>query len=465
MKRKLFRITAITILLIMIVTVASSFASMLMGVAMVTLGAIIAMTGLFGMLYVPQGVFPDSGSSYATPSGSIGRPVTVQIVDTKDIDPATLQPKVKQQTNTVKIPQKSLADKIKVNDPDYPQLSGALYKDVNHQFDKNNIPALDSTLKDSGALVDGTNTYYKLGDYVRGGNYSRATGPYVSSITRIYDITSGKNCIFVVKDLGYSSGAYRSQQALYVDNGLYTISPPVLREPGDFAVNISGSSGPLTGNQPVTVIGNDELDKFIKANPGSVSIIDGPASAVSDSASPASLPKPATQTGYDAAVAGAQSRAATAQAVASAQGALAAAQASGDPNAIANAQAALDALKAQQAKDDAAAAQQKLADETLDPGTNPDPGAAPKYDTNIDKPDKKDLLSRVTGFISGSPLVNMVKTISITTSSEVSAFSLNYRGRVISFDFSKWQSIYNACGSALVVIAHGYALFIVFRRD
>ncbi|MDD2540065.1 MAG: hypothetical protein PHH28_03355 [Desulfuromonadaceae bacterium] len=130
-----------------------------------------------------------------------------------------------------------------------------------------------------------------------------------------------------------------------------------------------------------------------------------------------------------------------------------------DPNLAntANAlQAAADALKAQQAAADAAKAQE-------DALTPPD---TPKntYDAEITPPDKKDIPSLLLSFVSGSPLVSMVKSFTVTTSDASCSMPIGIvYGQQLTFDFCRYQSLLCGCGGVLIIIMQGFAIFVVIR--
>lgn len=80
-------------------------------------------------------------------------------------------------------------------------------------------------------------------------------------------------------------------------------------------------------------------------------------------------------------------------------------------------------------------------------------------------PVKGDIKTAISGYISNSPLVGLAKSLQVTPASESSDVTFSFHGFTISANFNKWDSILSGVGSALLVVVHGLAVFIVFRRD
>lgn len=86
------------------------------------------------------------------------------------------------------------------------------------------------------------------------------------------------------------------------------------------------------------------------------------------------------------------------------------------------------------------------------------------YDPTITAPDKKDISSLLGFFISSSPLVSMVRSFTINTSSASCSMPVGtVYGQQLSFDFCRYQSLLLGCGGILLIIMHGFAVFIVIR--
>lgn len=86
------------------------------------------------------------------------------------------------------------------------------------------------------------------------------------------------------------------------------------------------------------------------------------------------------------------------------------------------------------------------------------------YDSTVEAPEKKNITDLLTGFVNSSPLVNMVQSFTVTTSgaSGVIPIGIIY-GKQLEFDFTRWESTLRACGGVLLVIMHGFSVFIVVR--
>lgn len=117
-----------------------------------------------------------------------------------------------------------------------------------------------------------------------------------------------------------------------------------------------------------------------------------------------------------------------------------------------------DKLKAEQAASAAAKAQD---DALVAPTLGPDNG----YDTDITGlPEKKGIGDLLGTFVASSPLVSMVKSFTVTTSSASGVVPIgNVYGQDLSFDFTRWESTLRACGGVLIIIMHGFAVFVVIR--
>lgn len=124
----------------------------------------------------------------------------------------------------------------------------------------------------------------------------------------------------------------------------------------------------------------------------------------------------------------------------------------------ATAQAALDQVKATQAAD--AVKAQELED------TGDTPSAQQNnYDTNIQLPEKKGILGLLQNILASSPLIAMARSLTVSTTDQVSSITAVIFGRTITFDFSRWAWAMSTAGGAMLTIVHGYAVFIVFRRQ
>ena len=128
----------------------------------------------------------------------------------------------------------------------------------------------------------------------------------------------------------------------------------------------------------------------------------------------------------------------------------------------ASASAASDAATAAatQALADTAAAE-AAKDDNL---TSPAVGGNNAYDTVIDAPVKKNITGLLGGFINSSPIVSMVKSFKMTTSSPLADIPIGMiYGQQLSFNFSRWESVLTGLGGVLILIMHGYCVLIVVR--
>lgn len=123
------------------------------------------------------------------------------------------------------------------------------------------------------------------------------------------------------------------------------------------------------------------------------------------------------------------------------------------------AKAAADKLAAKQAADAT-----KALDDAAVAGTGLPSATAPSYDGTVTTPDKKDIKTMILGYIQSSPLFTLIRSVAVSTSSEESSFSYNYRGQTIQMDFTRWDYLFSAAGAALLALTHGMSIFLIFRR-
>jgi hypothetical protein len=87
-----------------------------------------------------------------------------------------------------------------------------------------------------------------------------------------------------------------------------------------------------------------------------------------------------------------------------------------------------------------------------------------EYDGTFDLPDKKSIVELITSVVSMSPIVQMVKSFTITTSGGVSFVSAgNVYGQELVFNFLRYEQTFNQLGGVLLVVCQGFAVLIVIR--
>jgi hypothetical protein len=109
--------------------------------------------------------------------------------------------------------------------------------------------------------------------------------------------------------------------------------------------------------------------------------------------------------------------------------------------------------------DKAALDQKNASDENLVPPDVP----TNEYDSIITPPDKKNIPGLLQSFVSSSPLVAMVRSFNMTATGSGVVHVGTFYGQEINFDFSKYETTFAAMGGMLLVIAHGFAIFVVIR--
>jgi hypothetical protein len=91
-----------------------------------------------------------------------------------------------------------------------------------------------------------------------------------------------------------------------------------------------------------------------------------------------------------------------------------------------------------------------------------------KYDgfTDLDKPKKSDIKTIISDYIAASPLIKLVKKLSVTNASvNSSVVYIPYRGTVITGDFAQYHDVLSLAGSAMLGLSHMFALYIIFRKN
>ena len=90
-----------------------------------------------------------------------------------------------------------------------------------------------------------------------------------------------------------------------------------------------------------------------------------------------------------------------------------------------------------------------------------------KYDSYTESllPSKSDIKGAIQAFINSSPLIQLVKKLSVTVSNSNPATSFIFHGISIPIDFSRWAGPLAAAGAAFLSLSHMFALYIVFRRE
>lgn len=103
-------------------------------------------------------------------------------------------------------------------------------------------------------------------------------------------------------------------------------------------------------------------------------------------------------------------------------------------------------------------------EEVVNEGASPAFGPDNVYDPLVIAPDTKSITELMTSFVASAPLVTMVKSfvINTTSSSGVVPIGTIY-GKELTFDFTRWQPLLVGCGAVLLVIMHGFSILIVIR--
>lgn len=116
--------------------------------------------------------------------------------------------------------------------------------------------------------------------------------------------------------------------------------------------------------------------------------------------------------------------------------------------ALNEAKSALEAQKAASARDNVVAP------------PVPDSG---NYDSGIELPEKKSILSLLQSFASGSPIVSMLNSFTMSASGSGFVHLGDAFGKSIDVDFTRYESVLGGCGGVLLILVHGFAVLVVVR--
>lgn len=376
--RRTIKKTVVFIFLISFLYTSAAKASALMGASLITLGAIISMTIYTGlaseMISLQQGIFADpdpSKTSKISPDGTLGRPVSVQWIDTKDIDPSG-NPSIKQSDYTAKLTFDKMKADVLASDTTkskYPKLATALedVESLPKLSRRDHPPGYSFTMYGVSSKTTSTPSYIgprscsaSLPDYFVGKD--KPSPGYVS---------------YFVSDPQPSDACGSDTDAGGVYSVPYAGKPDIITSPvtkSKFASRLAGLSDSSSISSPKDVFSDyyADIDRYIQDFPGSVSIVDGKAWDLSN-APVAVLPTPATQKSVDALRSAADSKqsstladAASSAASSAARNAVSTAQTNynNNPSAenaqkLADAQSAKSNLESQQAQQAAETAQKK----------------------------------------------------------------------------------------------------------
>lgn len=361
----------------------------------------------------------------------------------------------------------------------------------------------------TSALVNGTGPYppltpsskagQRLSNTIRLSTNVGCTGPYDPSGPEITDFNNMPSNPLMTRFVTTESvgGGYPAGYALTCSAGIES-APPEAVTPKTVA-EAEDTLDPPRDNSVETEF-RGEIDDFITSNPNIVHFADTPDVAQADSApeyvpnipsdaqvqaavaadAAASAAKAAQDAAaartasdrarYDAALArAAAANAAAANAPGDSGLANAAATANAEANAagsaLSNSQAAESAAAADAAKAQADAAKAAAeADAAAAAAASASIPTATGYDVEIIAPDKKSISDLLSSWVSSSPLSAMVRSFTISTSGAVSSVSCGtIYGRELKFDFIRYADTFSACGGVLLVIVHGFAVFIVIK--
>lgn len=429
-----------------------------------------AAAGLY--YYLNQG-----GSASVSAAGSVSNPSTAVWVDLTGPVPTVVEKNLNASVSASAMQQLVLASPESKSK--YPLLAEALQSGAGSLF----IEDMDST-----KYPVGTKILLNDGTYV-----STTSTPVTTADRRGYtcaEMLGGKSTIYYPSGIIVNCIDVPGGGDLDSYNTAPVVAPPKVPAPPATVASRLSSESTLSFPKSVDSKYNDELDKMMQdpnyvpvftddttglpfEAPASTSVMTPQQMAVYNAngaknealaAATAAANTNATNTAAAATAANATAAAATAASAAAPGDATLAAAAAAATTAAAAANAAAgtaSAVAAQAAAAQAAAvAAQALDDAAIAPSL---PGDN-TYDAEITAPAKKGIGDLLASFVSGSPLISMVQSFTISTSNASGVVPIgNIYGQDLSFDFTRWESTLRACGGVLIIIMHGFAIFIVVR--
>lgn len=155
-----------------------------------------------------------------------------------------------------------MRDYVSRHPSEYPTLFKLMYPNAGIPYEPSQFPnSLEAMQAMEGSYIHVGNSYYKLGSYIRGGNYSRSYS-YGGDQTTI-STELGLPAINLLNDLGFSDGSYRSIQALYY---IDTTSPTLpINDPAPDSSLDSALNSPSLDQLY-------ELDNLMRNNPDAVQL-------------------------------------------------------------------------------------------------------------------------------------------------------------------------------------------------
>lgn len=494
MKRKICKITVLILVFSFFLSVKHTAASVLMGTAFAVLGGIIAMTiftgGAATLVNYQQGVYARNGwgsgqaagDSVVTPSGQLGRAATVQWIDTKNIDPATKAPTVKQRDVSLKADLQKMMDAVKNAADIYPKLAALAASRMPPNYDVNFREKVGDKINLGG-------TTYTISNITTSHGYASCFTPGYPPSIHIETNPGGKFLLGWKAGGGLNCGSgYTSYQysELYLGPNT-TPTPPVPPTPSEYASSLTKPQGSVSGTllAPEGVFSDyyGEIDDYLKNHPGNVSVVDSVSPSSVDSGISVVLPTPATQTGVNAAASRQAASDAAAAASSSANNAVNTAQNNfnnsptpENAQKLADATAYRDSLVAEQsqrAADEAEeAAEEELSSDSDGDGIEDDDGVAQdtggfdspayggktddelslgnRFKTFFDQMKTTAIFSLPNQFLSGLP----------SGGSSIISFDGGRFG-VHTFDFSTFSSVWLTLRAVILVMFGWFAIRIV----
>jgi len=385
-----------------------------------------------------------SGVSSMGSDGKVSRPSSVTWVDLSGPTPTVVEKNV---TASKTFDQAKTA--ITSKPSDYPLLTSKLSIVSGGPY------SIDLAATGSGVgktVVGGANAYYLD---------SKFAGPYTNQCVGAsdpYPIQFYSNRIILIS--GSGSGSCTNTVTQYLWHSVSTPVPSVTPStPAQFTAAVAPSGIATAAYQA-------ELDKAMQDDSYIPVFTDDTTGLpfISPSQSTVATPAQISAINSKAEIAekSAASVAAASAAESSAQSAYNADPSAANLQTLNNAKAA-SAATSLKAAQDTAASDTALADEAsanaLESSATPN-----AYDTEFEKPEKKGITSLLESFVSSSPLVGLVRSFSISSSSPVSSVSAGQvYGTEINFSFVRWEPYLRLCGAAMIIIAHGFAVFVVVR--
>lgn len=95
--------------------------------------------------------------------------------------------------------------------------------------------------------------------------------------------------------------------------------------------------------------------------------------------------------------------------------------------------------------------------------TAPNVPSEPKFDTDIEIPEKKDIKTKLRDFVSNHPFLNTIKNVKINAEAGECSFTTTLFGSELHINFCQYESTFGTIGNVILAFATLYGCLIIFK--